>query len=98
MSARLNRRRYREAVAALKEIISSPKTPAQRRLRAVETLLGIYDRHDRTEAAKEARKRPTDTQNSPENPELAEAPAVPETAEEAARKFLASLETNTNEY
>jgi hypothetical protein len=57
MPARLNRRRYREVIAMLKEIISDKKAPAARRLRAGETLLEVYARHDRTEAQKEARKR-----------------------------------------
>lgn len=49
---RLNRRRYKEATAALKEIIGDKKQPAQRRLVAIQTLLGIYDRHDRSEKSK----------------------------------------------
>jgi hypothetical protein len=97
MPARLNRRRFKEAVSALKEIISNPKTPAQRRLRAVETLLSIYDRHDRTEAAKDARRRSAGTPSEPATPDSQEQPSpAPESAQDAARKFLASLENSTN--
>jgi Mn-containing catalase len=92
MPARLNRRRYREAVAALKELISNPKTPPQRKLRAIETLLGIYDRHDRTEAARESRKRSAEGPSSPATGEpqgqQPPAPLSPEDALEQARKYL----------
>lgn len=56
MPARLNRRRYREVVGMLKEVIADPKATRKERLRAGETLLAIYERHDRSEDSK-ARKR-----------------------------------------
>jgi hypothetical protein len=40
----------------LKEVIADPKATRKERLRAGETLLAIYERHDRSEDAK-ARKR-----------------------------------------
>ncbi|MBS1799552.1 MAG: hypothetical protein JSS95_06965 [Acidobacteria bacterium] len=88
MPARLNRRRYREIVSALKEIISDKKTPQQRRLRATETLLGVYDRHDRQEERK-AQRRATETTDAP-TPTNTPSEAH-ETAEEAAARFLASM-------
>lgn len=54
---RLNRRRYREAVACLKELIGDKKQSAQRRLRSVEMLLEIYGRHDRLEQRKDALRK-----------------------------------------
>lgn len=94
MPARLNRRRYREAVTALKEIIGNPKTPAQRRLRAIETLLGIYDRHDRTEARKEAAKRVAIEGTLTRDADTAEA-AAPESTEEKIDRFLALIGKET---
>ena len=87
MPARLNRRRYREAVSALKEIIANQKTPAQRRLRAVETLLSIYDRHDRSEERKESRKR-SEAQTEAGAEAEAATTMKPETAEGAAARFI----------
>lgn len=89
MPARLNRRRYREIVSALKEIISDKKTPQQRRLRATETLLGVYDRHDRQEERKAAERRAAETSNVPTPIQTVE--ETQETAEEAAARFLASM-------
>jgi hypothetical protein len=95
---RLNRRRYRESVAALKEIIADKKTPPARRLHAIETLLGIFDRHDRTELQKEARKRASD---APQDAgQTIAPPEAPESAEERAERFLqrfrAQRESTTN--
>lgn len=91
MPARLNRRRYREAVAALKEIIADKKTPPQRKLRAVETLLGIYDRHDRSENEK-ARRRAAEATREPGQAETpAPAPLTREDALREAQQFLARV-------
>lgn len=91
MPARLNRRRYREAVAALKEIIADKKTPPQRKLRAVETLLGIYDRHDRSETEK-ARRRAVEAAREPGQAETpAPAPVSREAALREAQEFLARM-------
>jgi hypothetical protein len=86
---RLNRRRYRESVNALKEIISDKRTPPLRKLRAIDTLLSIYDRHDRNEAAKEARRRAQDTPQGNGQPTT---PAeAPESEEESVDAFLARI-------
>jgi hypothetical protein len=89
MPARLNRRRYREIVAALKEVIADKKAPQQRRLRAVETLMEVYARHDRTEAAKEARRKAVDAPEGNGQPE--ESPEAPGSAQETAEQFLARI-------
>lgn len=91
MPARLNRRRYRECVNALKEVVGNPKTPPQRKLRAIETLLGIYDRHDRTEQQKEQRRRSTQQSIHEAAEEQEPQQPVPQTIEDAeaeARRFL----------
>jgi nucleoid-associated protein YgaU len=91
----LNRRRYRESVNALKEIIGDRRTPPLRKLRAIDTLLSIYDRHDRTEAAKEARRR---TQSAPEAPGEPTAPsAAPTGEEETVDAFLARIRGSKTE-
>jgi hypothetical protein len=94
MAARLNRRRYREVVATLKELIADKKAPAARRLRAVETLMEVYRRHDATEAAKETRRRATETGSTPLTSTAPDATAPAGTglsAEEEARQFLEGL-------
>ena len=99
MPARLNRRRYREIVATLKEVIEDKKAPQQRRLRAVETLMEVYARHDRTEAAREARKRSTEGAQEPEQPGEPE-PVSHEAALREAQAFLARIggeKTNATE-
>lgn len=98
MPARLNRRRYREIVATLKEVIADKKAPQQRRLRATETLLSVYERHDRNEERKAAQRRAADTTDVPTS---TNAPVeIQETAEAAADRFLKSMQkesTSTNE-
>lgn len=95
MPARLNRRRYREIVAALKEVIADPKATRMQRLRAVDTLIGVYDRHDRTEAQKEQRRRAAEAteaaQGAGQPDTSSEPPASTETAEEAAARFLQGI-------
>ena len=49
MATRLNRKRYTIATKALNNMIASEKTGTARRLRAIELLLGLYERHDRYE-------------------------------------------------
>jgi hypothetical protein len=93
MAARLNRRRYREVVATLKELIADKKAPAARRLRAVETLMEVYRRHDATEAAKEAKRR-AETGSTPLTSTAPDSTAPVDTglsAEEEARQFLEGL-------
>jgi hypothetical protein len=59
-TARLNRRRYSEIVRLLKEVINNEKAGLARRMKAAETLLGVYDRHDRATERKEARRNAAD--------------------------------------
>jgi hypothetical protein len=94
MSARLNRRRYREVVAMLKEVVSNPKATTKQRLQAGQTLLEVYARHDRTEAVKQVRRRAAEATSDPgalEQPETVTQPT--ETAEEAAQRFLETIRT-----
>jgi hypothetical protein len=51
---RLNRRRYAEVVRLLKEVIQNVNTTIDRRLRAADTLIGIYDRLDKSAARRDA--------------------------------------------
>jgi len=97
MPARLNRRRYREIVATLKEVISDPKATRMQRLRATETLLGVYDRHDRQEERKAVQRRATAPQETPTPADTPE--ETQETAEKAAARFLESMKQKelTNE-
>lgn len=88
---RLNRRRYRESVAALKDIIRDPKTPPLRKLRAIDTLLSIYDRHDRLEA----RRRAADAPVEPGQPEGS--PEPPERIQETSEEFLARITAKRTE-
>lgn len=87
--ARLNQRRYAEIVKMLKSVISNPKATIDRRMRAGDTLLSLYERHDR---ANDRRERAA-ADAEPETPEVAtETQAEPElSAEEAAQRFLASV-------
>lgn len=54
---RLGRKRFAEAVKYLKTVIADGKRPDRLRMQAVESLLTIYDRNDRTLAQYEARRR-----------------------------------------
>ena len=96
-TARLNRRRYREVISLLKEVIADKKAPQQRRLRAAETLMDVYARHDRTEAAKEARRKAIGPSQAVEQPDT-----VPESQDEsaiaelAAQRFLDSIRQKVN--
>lgn len=83
--ARLNRRRYREIVATLKEVIADRKAPQQRRLRAIEMLLAVYGKHDKQEERRLSRKQPTEPETQEPSAEITE------TAEEAADRLIASV-------
>jgi hypothetical protein len=87
--ARLNRRRYREVVATLKEIISDKKAPQQRRLRAVEMLLEVYSKHDRMEERRAAQKRASDAPETPGQPDAST--DAEETGDESVDAFLARV-------
>ena len=90
---RLNRRRYRESVNALREIIADKKTPPQRKLKSIELLLSIYDRHDRTEAAKEAHRKVVETSQDAGQPQAST--EVTESVEERAAALIARLNLAT---
>lgn len=97
---RLNRRRYRESVNVLKEIIADKKAPALRKLRAIDTLLGIYDRHDRTEQQKEARRELAAERAAQASAFAQTGSAIPD-PEETTEEFLARLkrqEARLNEH
>ncbi len=92
---RINRRRYRESVTALKEIIADKDAPAARRLHAIDTLLGIYDRHDRTEARKESRAEAA--QSLPDAPQVPEAQETqPDPLEAVLTRIRAERENGAN--
>jgi hypothetical protein len=46
-SPRLSRRRYQEVTKLLKEVIANKSASVERRMRAADTLLAVYDRQDR---------------------------------------------------
>ncbi|WP_047495874.1 hypothetical protein [Terriglobus sp. TAA 43] len=94
--ARLNRRRYREVVSCLKQIIADEKAPQQRRLRAVELLLGVFERHDKNELRKGSLRRSEDKRDEDDQ-------ASPDTlggheeSRETVAAFLARVAGSTNE-
>jgi ribosomal protein S20 len=90
-TARLNRRRYSEIVRLLKEVISNEKAGLARRVKAAETLLGVYDRHDRAVERKEARRNSAE-QGSVVIPSPAEVTHAEPSAEEDARAFIAKMQ------
>ncbi len=89
MPARLNRRRYREVVATLKELVSDPKATRSQRLRAVETLLSVFDRADKSEAVRQARRSPVEAPHEAGQPEAS--PEPPKAPGAAVDDFLARI-------
>ena len=89
MPARLSRKRYTEITRYLKSVIADESKSDRMRMAAVESLLEVYARHDRTELQKEARKRASDAPQDASQPE--EAPEAPETPEQAAERIIASV-------
>ena len=104
---RLNRRRYRECVSALKSIISDPKQSTERRLRSIEVLLSIFDRHDRSEAQKVYQARWQEKRAEAEGLEAeahakqtqaqAEGTVVKESVQEFVKRIHARAEANALE-
>jgi hypothetical protein len=98
MPARLSRKRYTEITRYLKTVISDEIRSDRLRMTAVESLLEVYARHDRTEAQKEARKWGAEAVQGSEQPTAP--PEAPESAEERAERFLerirAQRESKTN--
>lgn len=98
MPARLSRKRYSEITRYLKAVIDDENKSDRMRMAAVESLLEVYARHDRTEAQKEARRRGTEAAQDASQPIAP--PEAPESAEERAERFLqrfrAQRENTTN--
>jgi hypothetical protein len=86
---RLNRKRYKEAVSFLKQVIADEGQKLDRRMNSVRLLLEIYDRSDRT-AERRERRAESDSQGATTAPDQS-LPQSTETAEEAAEKFLQSI-------
>jgi DNA anti-recombination protein RmuC len=57
MAAKLSRRKYAVAVKGLNQIVNSPTTGVDKRLKAIELLLNLHERHDRMQERAEARER-----------------------------------------
>jgi hypothetical protein len=57
MAAKLSRRKYAIATKALNQIIGRENTPVDKRLRAIELLFDLHERHDKMQARAEARAR-----------------------------------------
>ena len=57
MAAKLSRRKYAVATKALNQIISREATPVDKRLKAIELLFNLHERHDKMVARAEARAR-----------------------------------------
>lgn len=91
--ARINRRRYSEVIAALKGVISDAKTPVDRRLRAVDTLLSVYDRADKAaeRRAREAVRTDVPEAGVPVSAEPTQDAAPELTAEQQAEQFLEKM-------
>lgn len=87
-AARLNRRRYLEIVKLLKEVIANEKAGLARRMKAADTLIAVYERHDRAQERKQA-QRATGAATDPSEPQTETEPV--ETAEQAATRFLAQM-------
>lgn len=88
--ARLNQRRYSAVVKLLKGVISDEKQPLDKRIRAADRLIDVYDRNDRL-ADRLARREAvrTDTQDEPGTPTTDVQGAAPElSAEQEAELFL----------
>ena len=94
---RLNRRRYAEVVTLLKGIVTDQKQPVERRMRAADRLMDLYDRNDKLAERLARRERIDSLDSDAEETSAAtstESDAVSEpelSAEEAAARFLASV-------
>lgn len=77
MPARLSRKRYTEIVRYLKTVINDPNKSDRLRMAAVESLLEVFARHDRSELQRDQRRRATEAPQgaspAPEMPEVEEA-------------------------
>jgi hypothetical protein len=57
MAAKLSRRKYAVATKALNQIIGRENTPVDKKLRAIELLFNLHERHDKMQARAEAQAR-----------------------------------------
>ena len=92
---RLGRKRFAEAVKYLKSVIADESKTDKMRMQAVESLLAIYDRNDRTIAQYETRRRAAEAAKDAEQPaqpeDVTQAPMSREDALRDARAFLARI-------
>jgi len=79
---RLGRKRFAEAVKYLKAVIADGTKPDRMRMQAVESLIAIYDRNDRTLAQHEQRRKAAEAGGSAQ-------PEAPR--EETVDEFLARV-------
>jgi hypothetical protein len=79
MAAKLSRRKYAVAVKGLNQIINSPTTGVDKKLKAIELLLNLHERHDRMQERTEARERKAaGLPDEPEEETVGEAPSAEE--------------------
>ena len=94
---RIGRRRYAEAIRLLKGVIANETQPIERRLRAVDKLLDVYDRNDRT-YERRARQAAKAAEAVSETPKDEQPPVQDEHAEDAkVRALLADILNRKND-
>jgi hypothetical protein len=84
---RLGRKRFAEAVKYLKTVIADDTRSDKMRMAAIESLIAIFDRNDRTTAQLEQRRR-KDAEAAQGASPAPEMPEAQESAEERAEAFL----------
>ena len=86
---RLGRKRFAEAVKYLKSVIADSTKTDRLRMQAVESLLAIFDRNDRTLAQYEARRKAQEASTGTERPAaITDVPVSQEDALKDAQAFL----------
>jgi hypothetical protein len=94
MAAKLSRRKYAVAVRGLNQIINNDKAGTDKKLRAIELLLSLHERHDRMQERAEARVRkdaglPDEPEENVEQvPELSEEELKAQCEREAIDRIL----------
>ena len=86
---RLGRKRFAEAVKYLKAVVADKTKSDRMRMQAVESLIAIYDRNDRTLAQYEARRKAQEASQDSEQPTAPE--QAHETPEEAADRIITAV-------
>ena len=81
MAARLSRRKYAVATKALNQIIGRENIPVDKRLRAIELLFNLHERHDRMQERVERAKARAEAGLPPEPVEHPDAVGTTKTAE-----------------